>query len=315
MPVLQDTISELPYFLTIQIHDYGDRLLTHFPDKLEPYAMLEIFSNVYDAMQELKDLQMDNGDGDTLLGIGRALGAALESVAQEVSSIIKAIGGTIHDPLGDLDEKVVGSLREASSNVIQSTGHAVKNSTTGMDNMFHGNLGGIEGTIQWCLILAIILVLLYINRSTLLKRCRRKPSGAANAPTTPLPMPLTDSAPARNRLVNPTCTSEGPPTLPLVLTSFTLNDVSASQDKSCVVTAITISSQNNHICSALVDTTSSVNILSQKIQRQLKLPATPLESHYHLLRATRDTLTTLGTVQVDTVSDRKVWPTLEIFVS
>ena len=31
--------------------------------------MLEIFSNVHDAMQELKDLQMDNGDGDTLLGI------------------------------------------------------------------------------------------------------------------------------------------------------------------------------------------------------------------------------------------------------
>ena len=29
--------------------------------------MLEIFSDVHNAMQELKDLQMDNGDGDTLL--------------------------------------------------------------------------------------------------------------------------------------------------------------------------------------------------------------------------------------------------------
>ena len=78
---------------------------------------------------------MDNGDGDTLLGAGRALVSTLESVAQEGSSIIKATGGAIHYTLngvGDLDEKVVGSLGEAASKVIQSTGDAVKNSTTGI---------------------------------------------------------------------------------------------------------------------------------------------------------------------------------------
>ena len=73
VPVLEDTTtSELPTFQTTRIHGYDNRLLTHSPDKLEPYTMLEIFSNVHDAMQELKDLQMDNGDGDILLGIGRA---------------------------------------------------------------------------------------------------------------------------------------------------------------------------------------------------------------------------------------------------
>ena len=35
-------------------------------------------------------------------------------------------------------------------------------------------------------------------------------------------------------------------------------------------------------CSALVDTGSPVILLSEKIQRQLNLPATPLKSHYHL---------------------------------
>ena len=50
MPVLEDTISELPYFQTLRIHGYNDRLLTHSPNKLEPYTMLEIFSDVYDAM-------------------------------------------------------------------------------------------------------------------------------------------------------------------------------------------------------------------------------------------------------------------------
>ena len=61
--------------------------------------MLETFSNVHDAMQELKDPQIDDGDGGTLLGIGRALGATLQSATQGGSSIIKAMGGTIHDTL------------------------------------------------------------------------------------------------------------------------------------------------------------------------------------------------------------------------
>ena len=52
MPVLEDTISELPYFQTTRIYGYGDRPLTHSPDRLEPYTMLEIFSDVHDAMQE-----------------------------------------------------------------------------------------------------------------------------------------------------------------------------------------------------------------------------------------------------------------------
>ena len=90
----------------------------------------------------------------------------MESVAQGGSSIIKAIGGAIHDTLnvvGDLDEKVVGSLGKAASKVIESTGLEVKDSTMGIGNMFYDILDGIGGTIQWCLILAIILFLLYIN--------------------------------------------------------------------------------------------------------------------------------------------------------
>ena len=43
MLVLEDTVSELPSFQTTRIHGYEDRLLTHYPDKLEPYTMLEIF--------------------------------------------------------------------------------------------------------------------------------------------------------------------------------------------------------------------------------------------------------------------------------
>ena len=145
VPVLEDVAPELPALQTMRLHGYDNWLLTHFPDKLEPYTVLEIFSNIHDTMQELRDLQMDNEDDDTLLGTGRALGATLQSAAQGGSSIIKAIGRAMHDTLngvGDLDEKVVGSLREAASKVILSTGHALKDSTTVIVNMFHGILGG-----------------------------------------------------------------------------------------------------------------------------------------------------------------------------
>ena len=53
--------------------------------------MLENFWDVHDAVHKLENVQMDNGDGDTLLEIARALGATLESATQGGSSIIKAI--------------------------------------------------------------------------------------------------------------------------------------------------------------------------------------------------------------------------------
>ena len=40
MPVLEDTISELPYFQTTQIYGCDGRLLTYSYNKLEPYAKL-----------------------------------------------------------------------------------------------------------------------------------------------------------------------------------------------------------------------------------------------------------------------------------
>ena len=165
---------------------------------------------------------------------------------------------------------MVESLGEAASKVIESREHAVKDSTTGISNIFHGILVGIGRTIQWCLILAIILVLLYINCSTILKVCRWKPEGLLNTLTTTLPTPATDSELTPNKIVNPTSTPEQPPTFPLVLASFTLNDVSASQEMSYVIIPITISSQHDQIsCPILVDTGSTVTLLREKIQRQL----------------------------------------------
>ena len=103
--------------------------------------MLNIFSYVHNAVQEVKYLQTQNGDGNVLLGIGKALGIAIESAAKGGSTIIKAMGGAIHDVLdgaGDLDEKIVESLGNAASEVITATGGAIKETTTGFGNFFHG---------------------------------------------------------------------------------------------------------------------------------------------------------------------------------
>ena len=88
-----------------------------------------------------------------------------------------------------------------------------------------------------------------------------------------------------------------------------------SDEKSGVVIPITISSQSHHVsCSALVDTGSPVTLLNENIQSRLNLPATPLKSH-HLVGATGDALTTLGTIQVDIFAHRDVWPTPAIVLS
>ena len=87
--------------------------------------------------------------------------------------------------------------------------------------------------------------LLYINRSTLFKLCRNKPSRRLNTPTSPLPSPSTDSDPIPNKLVNPPLIVKQPTTLPLVLASFRLHNTSAPQEKSGVIIPTTISSQQD----------------------------------------------------------------------
>ena len=135
-------------------------------------------------------------------------------------------------------------------------------------------------------------------------------------PTPPLPTSSTDSNPIPNKLANPPPTVEQPTTLPLVLASFMLHDVSVSQEKSGVITPTAISSQHDHTsCSALIDPGFLVTLLSGKIQRQLNLLATPLESHYKLFGTTGETFTILGTVQIDILLDRKLWTTPAIVVS
>ena len=85
------------------------------------------------------------------------------------------------------------SKGETSPKLIESTGYKVKDSTTGVGNMLD-ILGGIGGTSQWCVIVLIILVLVYVNRSALLKLCQRKTSKSADQTATPLNNPLTSTA-------------------------------------------------------------------------------------------------------------------------
>ena len=132
----------------------------------------------------------------------------------------------------------------------ESTGHAVKDSTTGVGNMFHGILGGIGRTIQWCIILQIILVLVYINRAALLKFFQRKSSDIADQTTKSSTKSLTSTTNSHSPQIgfdNPTPPPDKPHVLPLVLASFILHDDSASQEKSGVVIPITVFSQNGHI--------------------------------------------------------------------
>jgi len=160
-----------------KIRGYDPRLIQKIPEHLEPYAMLDIFSYVHDAVAEVKEIQENEVQGSVLIGIGRALGTALQETAKAGSTVIKAIGGAIKDVFdgaGDLDEKVVGSFGDAASKIITSTGGAIKDTGTGIGNIFHGFFGGIGGTIKWALILIIIMTIVYLNRSSIMTFIRKK---------------------------------------------------------------------------------------------------------------------------------------------
>ena len=140
--------------------------------------------------------------------------------------------------------------------------------------------------------------LVYINCATLLKFCQRKSSDLANQSTKSSTNPLTSTTTSpltwstnshspQNGFNNPTPSLDQPHVSLLVIASFTLQDDSTSQEKSGVVIPITILSQNGHIpCTALIYTGSPVTLLSEKLQRQLNLPAMPLNSHYQIVGAT-----------------------------
>ena len=181
------------------IRGYDERLLAKPPHVLEPYAMLTSFSYVHDALNEVKNLQVQQGGGNVLVGIGKALGATIQSTAKGASSIIKSVGAAIHDTLdgvGDLDEKIVTSLGHAASDVISSTGGALKDAGSGLGNVFHGIFGGIGGTIKWALLLLILVYIGYVNRSRLSAFCRKKHAhDEADSPQLPLMQPAVPITP------------------------------------------------------------------------------------------------------------------------
>lgn len=71
------------------------------------------------------------------------------------SFTIRAIGGAAHHTLnsvGDLDENLARNLGSAVSKVNHLTGRARKNTGTEIENIFHGLLASISGTIRWAAI-------------------------------------------------------------------------------------------------------------------------------------------------------------------
>ena len=130
--VQDDTLKEKNGMKLQKIRGYDPRFLQQPPAELEPYAMIGIFSYIHDAVVELKELQTHHGGGNVLVGIGSALGGAIEGAADGGSSIIKAVGGAMKDVLqgaGDLDQKIVESFGHAASGIISSTGGAIKDTS------------------------------------------------------------------------------------------------------------------------------------------------------------------------------------------
>ena len=63
------------------------------------------------------------------------------------------------DGFGDLDKKVLIGIGIATSNVIHATGGAIKDTTTGVVNIFH-SFSGIGTILMWILLPLVVLYLM-----------------------------------------------------------------------------------------------------------------------------------------------------------
>ena len=92
----------------------------------------------------------------TLAGIGSLLGQTITSLASGSSQIIRALGAGIRDTfhgVGDLDESVVGSISNATANVITA-------GTTGISKVLDA-IGGPSGIILYILVVILYVYIIY----------------------------------------------------------------------------------------------------------------------------------------------------------
>ena len=137
----------------IKIAGFNPRLI-HYEEKIPSrISLLHVLAHNKENLDSLQSYK-EEGDGSISTGIGRVLGKTISSLASGSSLIIKTIGLSIHDALhgiGDLDEVVVGSIGNATSQVVTST-------TTGFAKMLDA-IGGLPSFILWIIVLLIIIYL------------------------------------------------------------------------------------------------------------------------------------------------------------
>ena len=129
------------------------------PQRLSMLYMLHRSRDIFDQLNSFKE----TGGGSVLAGIGSLLGQTISSLASGSSQIIRALGAGIRDTfhgVGDLDESVVGSISNATANVITA-------GTTGISKVLEA-IGGPSGIILYILVVILYVYIIY-------KRVKGKP--------------------------------------------------------------------------------------------------------------------------------------------
>ena len=256
---------------------------------------------------EVKNIQQQEGGGNVLLGIGRALGSTIEGAAKGGSSIIRAVGGAINSVLngaGDLDKKIVESFGDASSQIITSTGNAVESSLTGFGNFFHGILGGIGGTIKWILLLIVIglgtFAMFHIYK--LKKATKDVPSHVENVHT-----PTNNSDPSVNKEEHKRLYPSLPNNVAMV----------CSSDGKTKQLSLPLNATSD-ICTikmeAVIDTGSAKTMISHVNAYSLGVPISTLETDESFFTANGDILHVLGQIELSFICDKKQY-TSKVYVA
>ena len=146
-------------FALIKLRGLNSHFVRPKHHQLDRSSLLDLVSANHVSLQEIYQIS-DTGHGSFLNGLGKLFGITINSLAKGGTEIITAVGHGLKQGfqvLGSFTHDAVTAAGNATGTVLESTGHAIKDTTTGMGSFFEHILGGVSGSIIWAVIFLVYL--------------------------------------------------------------------------------------------------------------------------------------------------------------
>lgn len=123
----------------LRLGEEKSHLLQFVPEPFETFSLLQVPVRLQETVERLEAICANDNSNDIAVAIGKVICSTLSDNSSSCSSIIKAVGFTMHSGLsglGNLNEKVINSLEQAAGNVINSSAKAFEHVSPGAGGFF-----------------------------------------------------------------------------------------------------------------------------------------------------------------------------------